>query len=96
MFVTLRKKIGPLGMKAMSFKFFKILVSSLLMGVIAHISYRYLENFAGSNISIIISITGGALIYFVIIYFMKIEDVEVLVKQFKRKLFGRKKQLNNG
>jgi len=66
------------------------------MGVIAHISYRYLENFAGSNISIIISITGGALIYFVIIYFMKIEDVEVLVKQFKRKLFGRKKQLNNG
>jgi len=51
MFVTLRKKIGPLGMKAMSFKFFKILVSSLLMGVIAHISYRYLENFAGSNIS---------------------------------------------
>jgi len=27
---------------------------------------------------------------------MKIEDVEVLVKQFKRKLFGRKKQLNNG
>ncbi|ODM27444.1 murein biosynthesis integral membrane protein MurJ [Acetivibrio mesophilus] len=91
MFITLRKKIGPLGIKSMSIKFLKILIASLLMGFAAYISYRYISNLLSPNISIIISITGGALLYFVIIYFMKIEDVEVLVQQFKRKLISKKK-----
>lgn len=91
MFVTLRKKIGPLGIKSMSLKFFKILAASLLMGLIAYISNLYIRNFLSSNISIIISIIGGALLYFVIIYFMRIDDVDVLVTQFKQKLTGKKK-----
>ncbi|HOM02487.1 MAG TPA: murein biosynthesis integral membrane protein MurJ [Acetivibrio sp.] len=93
MFATLRRKIGPLGIKSMGLKFLKILAASLIMGFIAYISYEYIKNFLSPNISIVISIIGGALIYFVIIYFMKIDDVDVLVNQFKRKLAERKKAI---
>jgi putative peptidoglycan lipid II flippase len=86
LFVSLRKKVGPFGMKNTTISFIKILVSSLGMGIAAYISYDTLLSHISRNLSLIISICIGAVVYFVIVYFMKIDEVETLVNAAKRKL----------
>lgn len=86
MFISLRKKIGPFGMKQISISFLKILFASLVMGLIAKLSFNYLTNTLSQNLSLIIAIGIGALTYFTIIYFMKIDDVDVMVSAVKKKL----------
>ncbi|MGO1368552.1 murein biosynthesis integral membrane protein MurJ [Senegalia sp. (in: firmicutes)] len=86
MFISLRKKIGPFGMKNISISFIKILCASLVMGLISKLSFNYLTTIISQNFSLLISIALGAVTYFIIIYFMNIEDVDVIVNAIKRKL----------
>jgi putative peptidoglycan lipid II flippase len=86
LFISLRKKIGPFGMKNTTISCIKILVSSLGMGVVAYLAYNILLSYISGNLSLIISICVGAVVYFVIIYFMKIEEVDTLVNAAKKKL----------
>jgi len=87
LFVSLRKKIGPFGTKQIFISFLKILFASLIMGLLAKLSFNYLRiNIFSQNLSLLIAIGIGALTYFVIIYFMKINDVDVIVNAIKRKL----------
>lgn len=86
LFVSLRKKIGPFGMKNTTISFIKILVSSLGMGIVAYLAYNILLSYISGNLSLIISICIGAVVYFVIIYFMKIDEVDTLVNAAKKKL----------
>jgi len=88
LFVTLRKKIGPFGMKQISISFLKILFASLVMGFFSKTSFNYLTASLSQNLSLLLAIGVGAVTYFVIIYFMKIEDVDVIVGVIKKK-FGR-------
>ncbi len=83
---NLRKKIGPFGMKQISISFLKILFASLVMGGLTKLSFNYLTVFLSQNSSLLIAIGVGAVSYFVIIYFMKIEDVDVIVGVIKKKL----------
>lgn len=84
--ISLRKKIGPFGMKQISISFLKILFASLVMGGLAKLSFNYLTASLSQNLSLLIAIGVGAVSYFVIIYFMKIEDVDVIVGAIKKKL----------
>lgn len=86
MIVKLRKKIGPFGMKQISISFLKILFASLVMGGLAKLSFNYLTASLSQNLSLLFAIGVGAVSYFVIIYFMKIEDVDVIVGAIKKKL----------
>lgn len=86
LFINLRRKIGPFGMKHVSISFLKILVASLVMGLLAKLSFDYLTATLSQNLSLIIAIGVGAISYFVIVYFMKIEDVDVIVNAVKKKL----------
>lgn len=86
LFISLRKKIGHFGMKKVTITFIKILGTSLIMGVIAKLSFDILINSIGENLSLIASIGIGATVYFIIIYFMKIEEVDVMVNALKSKL----------
>jgi len=86
MFISLRKKIGPIGMKRISISFLKILFASLLMGILSKLSFNYLTLSLSQNLSLLLAIVVGAVSYFVIIYFMNIEDVDVLVGVIKKKL----------
>ncbi|WP_347353501.1 murein biosynthesis integral membrane protein MurJ [Acetoanaerobium noterae] len=86
LFISLRKKIGPFGMKQISISFLKILFASLVMGGLAKLSFNYLTASLSQNLSLLIAIGVGAVSYFVIIYFMKIEDVDVIVGEIKKKL----------
>lgn len=85
LFISLRKKIGPFGIKSIIISFIKILCSSLLMGLIAKISYNILLNSISQNLSLILSIGIGAFSYFAVIYFMKIEDVDAMVYAMKKR-----------
>lgn len=87
LFISLRKKIGPLGIKQISISFLKIIFASLVMGVLAKISFNYLTaNILSQNLSLLIAITIGAVSYFVIIYFMKIEEVDAISRAVKGRL----------
>ncbi|MDD2481690.1 MAG: murein biosynthesis integral membrane protein MurJ [Lutispora sp.] len=86
LFISLRKKIGPFGMKEISISFIKILFSSLIMGLIAKYAYNILQNNMDYKLSLFISMGIGALVYFVAIYFMKIEDVEIIISAIRRKM----------
>lgn len=88
LFISLRKKIGPFGMKNITISFIKVLCASLVMGVIAKVSYNTFLNSINANLSLILSIGIGAVTYFVIIYFMKIEEVDTVVNAIKRKIKG--------
>ena len=86
LFISLRKKIGSFGMKNTTISFIKILASSLAMGVVAYLAYNMLLLYFSGNLSLMISICIGALVYFVIIYFMRIDEVDSLVNSAKKKL----------
>lgn len=85
LFISLRKKIGPFGMKQISISFLKILFASSLMGGLAKQSFNYLTVSLSQNISLLLAIGVGAVSYFVIIYFMKIEDIDIIVGTIKKK-----------
>lgn len=86
LFVSLRKKLGPFGMKNMTISFIKILFASILMGVISKLSFNTLLKGTGENLAFIISIGVGVVVYFAIIYFMGIEDVDNMVGILKKKV----------
>ncbi|WIV12111.1 murein biosynthesis integral membrane protein MurJ [Proteiniborus sp. MB09-C3] len=86
LFISLRKKIGPFGMKQIFISFLKILFASLVMGLLAKLSFNYLITILSHNFSLIIAIGFGAVSYFVIICFMKFKDVDVIVGAMKKKI----------
>lgn len=89
-FLSFRKKIGPFGMKEVAVNVLKISTASAVMGVAAKMAYDYLVVVLESNMFALLSaIAVGAVVYFVIIYFMKIRDVDVMVNAVKVKVKGR-------
>src|SRR5690606_11837643 len=61
--ISLRKKIGPFGMKATTISFIKILLASIVMGILVKVTYVLLINIMGESLSLLISIGIGALVY---------------------------------
>lgn len=86
LFISLRKKIGPFGVKGIAASSVKILCASLIMGLIAKLSYGFLLKHISTNLSLLFSIALGALIYFALVYIMRVKDVELLVNTVKRRL----------
>lgn len=83
MLLGLRKKIGALGLTKNVIAFFKIVIASLIMGVGARISFGFLLNMMGQNLSLILSIILAVIIYALLIYFMRIEEVDNVVDRLK-------------
>lgn len=92
LFINLRKQIGPFGIKNISITFIKILFSSLVMGLIAKLSFNLLNSIIDPNLSLILAISIGIFAYFIVIFFMKIEDVDTFVNTIKEKLKRNVKQ----
>ncbi len=85
LFISLRKKVGPFGVKAVIAKTAKMLVASLLMGAIAKVSFDSFLSVTSQTISLFIAVGIGALAYFILIYFMKIDDVQTIIKTVKQR-----------
>ncbi|WP_353894478.1 murein biosynthesis integral membrane protein MurJ [Proteinivorax hydrogeniformans] len=91
---SLKKKIGRLGMKNIFISFGKIVFAACLMGVVAKVVFELATRVLSINLSLIISIGVGALVYFGIIFCMKINEVDVLSDALKDKLKGRLNGIN--
>jgi putative peptidoglycan lipid II flippase len=86
LFISLRKKIGPFGLLEITRSFVKIVVASLVMGLLAKWVYEVLLLYLSANISLLLAIAIGAGVYFVLIYFMKIKEVEEIIRLAKQEL----------
>lgn len=86
LFTNLRKKIGSFCLKSVAISFIKILFASVIMGALAQFTYQSLMNNINENISLLFSIGVGAFVYIIIIYFMKIEEVDLMVRKVKKKI----------
>jgi putative peptidoglycan lipid II flippase len=91
-FITLRKKIGGFGLREIAASFGKMTVASIVMGIMAGAVYRYFGTVFGSSLSLILAIGVGALSYFVLIYFLRVPEVQrtldAVKQRFKVNKFG--------
>ncbi|MDF2787346.1 MAG: murein biosynthesis integral rane protein MurJ [Neobacillus sp.] len=81
--ISLRKKIGSLGLKTLSFSFMKIVIASVFMGGFSKLAYNFLINITGLTISLFLSALLGGGIYFILIYFLKIKEINNFVLEIK-------------
>lgn len=88
---SLRKKIGALGISKLIICGLKALIASAVMGVTVYFLYSTLHNALGTGfirefIALFTTVGVGALIYFVIIYMLKVKEIEWIVNIIKGKL----------
>lgn len=86
LFISLRKKIGHFGLKDITLSFGKIVLASILMGIVAKLANEALFAHLSANLSLLASIGIGVVVYFGIIYFMKIKEVEEIILQIKKEI----------
>ncbi|WP_250674387.1 murein biosynthesis integral membrane protein MurJ [Paraclostridium ghonii] len=91
LFRSLKKKIGYYGQDKIKSTFIKILISSLVMGVVTYFTYKFLFGILGLGfiqeaIALGTSIALGGAIYTVLIVVFKVEEVNMAIDMVKRKL----------
>jgi putative peptidoglycan lipid II flippase len=89
LFVTLREKIGGFGMKTVFSSFCKISVASLVMGVIARSLYHYVGA-TTTNKALILAIGTGAVAYFILVYLLRVPEVERTLVAVRQRVLRRK------
>lgn len=90
LFMSLRRKIGSLGINKMLISFIKILVSSLVMGLLVKISYKFLSSYIHESLSLFTSVIIGVIVYIIVIYRMRIEDVYIIENAIKMRFKNKK------
>lgn len=86
LFFSLRKKLGPIGMKHISVSFLKVLFASIIMGIFSKLTFNQFKTSISENYALLCAMLIGVISYIIIIYFMKIGDVDVIVKMLKDKI----------
>jgi len=86
LFISLRKKIGQFGARGIIISSAKILAASIVMSIIAWLCYWVLSNNIRANLSLIISIAVGAMVYFVMIILLRVKEVDILISALKKKI----------
>lgn len=84
--ISFRKKTGPLGMKKLLISFIKIICASIIMGVSSYLIFNTFANQFGQTGALAIAIIIGALIYFIMIYYLKIEEIQFLCKSIRKRI----------
>lgn len=87
----LRKKIGRLGLRAMTQTSIKTLISSVIMGVVVYVFYNYAKAaLQPSRLMEIVLLGGtvllGVIVYLIFLYLFKTEELLFLVDYGKRQL----------
>lgn len=96
LFITLRRKIGGFGLREITISFVKISIVSVIMGCIARGTFRFFKQDLKENLSLILAIGIGAVAYAILIYFVRIPEVDrtlgVVKKKFQAIMGSRKDQ----
>ncbi|MBM7870102.1 putative peptidoglycan lipid II flippase [Clostridium pascui] len=90
MLINLNKKMNGIELKNIYVTFIKTLVSAAIMGIIINIVSIYCVNTFGNNaygslISLLVNFVIGLTIYFVCIYFLKVEEIYYFFNLLKNK-----------
>ncbi|WP_368489982.1 murein biosynthesis integral membrane protein MurJ [Clostridium sp. BJN0013] len=88
---NLNKKLQGIELGRIFFGFFKIVLSSIIMGIAIYIINDICKNvissiMVGSLTSIVVCFIFGSTIYFMCLYFFKVEGFRYLVDEFKMKI----------
>lgn len=84
--IKLKKKIVSFGIKKLTISFAKIAIASIIMGVVTKLCFNYIVLFLTQNIALLTVMIFGMLLYMFLIYFMKIDDVDVVIAIIKNKV----------
>jgi len=84
--VSLRKKLGNLGLKKLSISFIKIIIAAIVMGGISKYIYDLLITKTGPIVTFCLSVMIGGLIYIAILFLLKVREMDMIVLLLKRKL----------
>lgn len=84
--ISLKRKIGRYGMQLITTNFIKMVVASIIMAVCALGVFRLLTATLSTEISLIVGIVIGIPVYFICIYFMKLQDVDTVITGIKNKV----------
>ena len=87
--INLRRKTGAFGLKEISKSFIKVCIASILMGFIALGSYNFISQSLRENLALIIAIAIGAIVYGILVYLMRVPEVERTLELMRGKIKGR-------
>lgn len=82
---SLRKKIGALGFRQTTVSFIKIVAAASVMGVVSRGIYNNLFSNMPQGAALIIVLALAAALYFFIILFMRIEEIDDMLKILRTK-----------
>lgn len=85
LFIQLWRRIGSFGVKLITQSFFKIGFAALIMGVVSKFSFSHLINNIGLPLALLSSVVVGMAFYFVLIFFMKIPEVNSFIDEVKNR-----------
>lgn len=92
MTISLKRKFMNFNLNKVFILIIKVLISSLIMGILSKLSYMlFMYMMINKFISLILAVGIGAILYFIIIYCMKINEIIVITDYIKNKF----KTLNN-
>lgn len=91
LFRSLKKKVGYFGQDKIFIVTIKSMISAIIMGGVTYISYDLLNEILGAGfvvevLALLISIFVGAVIYLILIYLLKIDEINTLINLIKNKL----------
>lgn len=89
LFGALRRKIGSFGLQEIGRSLAKICLAAVLMGFVALWSSNFLRHVFSQNAALLMAIGVGVLVYVILIYFMKIPEVEQMVEALRNRVRGR-------
>ncbi len=84
--LRLRLLIGDFITKKMIISFVKIVVTSIVTGILAIFNFKYILSNLSQNLALVITIFTAIIIYFTILYVMKFEDVNYFVSEMQNKI----------
>lgn len=76
MFVSLRRRIGPFGMKQVIVSLIKISASSIIMGLAARASFRFLQAYLTDRSALIPAVIVGVLTYAFLVFILRVPEIE--------------------
>ncbi|WP_294097377.1 murein biosynthesis integral membrane protein MurJ [Proteiniclasticum sp.] len=90
--ISLRRKVRNFGFRETFQKLFKVLLASLLMGLVAYVVFESLLVSIGSSKALILSILVSGAVYLVLVILLKVPEVMGILKLFKEKIQGLRKK----
>ena len=89
LFYSLRKKLGAFGLWRITGTTIKLISASLIMGLASRWVYVGLQVKWGANQALLLAMGVGVLVYFFLIYLLKVQEVEEFKVYLQKKLSSR-------